>query len=68
MFAACGVEEESKIGRVAVVELLLLKFCFSAGAAVGLLTWNVSKVVINRRWRTFEFTGLARLYAQGSVE
>ena len=41
---------------------------FSAGAAEGLLTWNVSKVVISRRWRTFVFTGLARLYAQGSVE
>lgn len=32
MFAACGVEEESKTGRVAVVEMLLLKFCFSAKA------------------------------------
>lgn len=30
MFAACGVEEESKIGRVAVVEMLRLNLCFLA--------------------------------------
>jgi len=34
VFAACGVEEESKIGRVAVVEILRLKLSFSAKAGI----------------------------------